>query len=347
MESRDKIRITAISLVVIIAIGTIGYSVLEGWKLLESLYMTVITLTTVGFSEVHPIERSATRVFTIALIIAGMGVVFYALSTLTQVVVEGQIRELLGRRRLKNRIDALVDHTIVCGFGRIGQSICMELVKSKVRFVVIDSDPMNMPKIEKEHYLGIIGDATSEDVLEAAGIQRARSLIPAASTDADNVYITLTARSINPKLLIVARAAELGADKKLTWAGADRVVSPYQMSGRRMANLLLRPNVVEFIEGSLYDASVDLAIEELHLPRQSTLAGKSVKSSGLRKDYGLSIVAIKRLEGGLVVNPSPDDLLENGDVLIVLGKRSELEKIARAIDATEIKHNYEAPLEGN
>ena len=347
MESREKIRITVISLVFIITVGTIGYTVLEGWAPLDSLYMTVITLTTVGFSEVHPITSSFTRIFTIALIIAGMGVVFYALSTLTQVVVEGQIRELLGRRRLKSRIDALSDHTIVCGFGRIGQSICMELVKSKVRFVVIESDPMNMPKIEKEQYLGILGDATSEDVLEAAGIQRARALIPAASTDADNVYITLTARSINPKLLIVARAADAGAGKKLTWAGADRVVSPYQMSGRRMANLLLRPNVVEFIEGSLYDPNVDLAIEELHLPKQTTLAGKSVKSSGLRKDYGLSIVAIKRLDGGLVVNPSPDDLLDNGDVLIVLGKRSELEKISRAISATEIKHNYEDPKEGS
>jgi voltage-gated potassium channel len=289
----------------------------------------VITLTTVGFGEVHPLVHPASRIFTMLLIFSGMGVISYSLMTLTQNLVEGQIRDLMGRRKVKRTIQTMSDHCIVCGFGRIGQSIGRELFQSGVSFVVVEKNPINLQRVEQEGFLGVFGDATSEEVLREAGIERARALIPAAPTDADNVYITLTARSLNPKLVIIARAADSGADKKLLWAGADRVVSPYQMSGRRMANLLLRPTVVEFIESSLFDPTMDLVMEEIHLPPEGPMVGRSLQSSNLRRDYGVIVVAIKKGEGALAVNPSPEEILQGGDILIALGKRSDFARIAK------------------
>lgn len=332
MDVRERVRVTGLSLLVILALGTVGYKVLEGWDLLDSLYMTVITLTTVGFSEVHPFVRQETRVFTILLILSGVGLVLYSLGAFTQSLVEGQVRDLLGRGSVRRKIQSLSEHCIVCGFGRIGQSICQELSVAQVPFVVVEKDQSQLQKIEQEGFLGILGDATSEEVLTEAGIERAKALIPAASTDADNVYITLTARGLNPRLTIVARAAEPGAERKLLWAGADRVVSPYQMSGQRMANILLRPAVVEFMETSLYDPSVDLVMEEVHIPAQSPFEGKSLQSSGLRRDYGIIVVAIKRKDGELLVNPSPEEALKAGDVLIALGKRGDFKSICRVLE---------------
>ncbi|MGQ9653475.1 MAG: potassium channel family protein [Thermodesulfobacteriota bacterium] len=332
MDVQERVRVTGLSLLVILALGTFGYRALEGWDLLDSLYMTVITLTTVGFSEVHPFVHQETRVFTILLILSGVGLVLYSLGAFTQSLVEGQVRDLLGRGSVKRKIQALSGHCIVCGFGRIGQSICQELSLAEVPFVVVEKDPSHLQKIEQEGFLGILGDATSEETLTEAGIERAKALIPAASTDADNVYITLTARGLNPRLTIVARAAEPGADRKLLWAGADRVVSPYQMSGRRMANILLRPAVVEFMETSLYDPTVELIMEEVHIPAGSFMEGRSLQSSGLRRDYGMIVVAIKRKDGNLVVNPSPEEVLREGDVLIALGKRQDFKSISRILE---------------
>lgn len=331
MSPREKVRVAAVGLLIILAIGTLGYRLLEGWSVLDSLYMTVITLTTVGYSEVHPVTQPETRLFTIFLIICGMGVVLYALGTFTQTIVEGQIRDLLGRRRVKRTIESLTDHVIVCGFGRIGQSTCKELSMSEVPFVVVEKDPLNLQKLEQEGYLGLLGDATSEEALSEAGIERARALIPAASTDAVNVYITLTARGMNNRLFIVARAAEADALKKLQWAGANRVVSPYHMSGRRMANMILRPTVVEFIESSLFDPTMELVMEEIHLPPGNPLIGQTLISSGLRREYGMIVVAIKRKEGALMVNPSPEETLEGEDILIALGRRQDFHRISKAL----------------
>jgi voltage-gated potassium channel len=324
----QRIRITIAGLLFTFSFGTFGYRYLEGWSLLDSLYMTVITLTTVGYSEVHPIERMETRIFTILLILSGMGVVFYTLSTITHLIVEGHIGDLLGSRKVKRAIEKMKHHCIVCGYGRIGQSICHELQKAHVPFVVVEKDPLLIQRLEQEAIPGVLGDATTEEALIEAGIHRARALIPAAHTDADNVYITLTAKSLNPRIFIVARAADPHAHKKLQWAGADRVVSPYQMSGRRMANLILRPNVVEFIEGSLFDPDVDLVIEEILLPDQGPLVGVSLMDSGLRRDYNLIVVAIKRKEGELIINPSPQEVLSSGDILIVLGKRQDIDRLS-------------------
>jgi voltage-gated potassium channel len=331
MLPRHKFFIAMLLLFFVLSLGTLGYRFLEGWTLLESLYMTVITLTTVGYAEVHPISLPETRLFTILLIFSGMGVVFYTLGALTQSLVEGQIRDVIGRRKVKRHIQTLKNHCIVCGFGRIGQSICHELSLSKVPFVVIEKEVADLEMIEQEGYLGVLGDATSEETLRRAGIERARSLIPVASTDADNLYITLTARGINPGVFIVARAAGAGADQKLLWAGADRVVSPYKISGRRMANMLLRPHVVEFIEGSLYDPSMEIVMEEIHLEAETSFINKSLQSTGLRRDYGISVVAIQRKEGKLLVNPGPDVMIQEGDCLIALGQRQDFNRVSSVL----------------
>lgn len=312
----------------LMGIGTLGYHLLEKWDLLDSLYMTTITLTTVGYGEVHPIQKTETRVFTMVLILSGLGVVFYTLGVLAQSLVEGEIREFMERKKVRKVIQSLSNHCIICGFGRIGQSIADELSRGKMPFVVVEKDPKNYQRILEKGYLAVEGDATSEATLLQAGVERARALISVASTDADNLYITLTARGLNSSLTIIARAAEEGAERKLLWAGATSVVSPYKMSGQRMANLLLRPAVVEFIESSLSDPSVDLVMEEVHVPENSHLEGLDLVSSGLRKEFGLIIIAIKRKQGELLVNPSPQERLRGGDILIAIGERERFKALS-------------------
>lgn len=334
MELKSRIRLSALSTLGVITAGTLGYHLMEKWDLMDSLYMTVITLTTVGYGEVHPIASVKTRVFTMLLILGGMGVIFYSLSTLAQGLVEGGIKELVGRRKVRRTIQSLSGHYIICGFGRIGYSIATELAKARVPFVVVERDPQRLRELEERGYLFIQGDATSEEVLKEAGAVRARGLISVASTDADNLYITLTAKSLNPALQVIARAAEPQAERKFLWAGADRVVSPYNMSGQRIANLLLRPTVVEFIESSVSDPTVDLVMEEVHLPESGELVGKDIISSGLRRQYGLIVVAIKRKDGCLVVNPGAEEVLMGGDILIALGKRTDFARLSKKISRT-------------
>jgi voltage-gated potassium channel len=335
MELRDRIRSAILSVICVLIVGTLGYHLIERWDLMDSLYMTVITLTTVGYGEVHPIARTETRVFTMVLILGGMGVIFYALGTLAQGLVEGQIRDILGRRKVEKVLRSLSGHCIICGFGRIGRSIAAELALAKVPFVVVERDSEGLHELEEQGYLGILGDATSEEILREAGVERAKALISVASTDADNLYITLTAKSLNPQIQVIARAAEAAAERKLAWAGADRVVSPYRMSGQRMANLLLRPTVVEFLESSLSDPSVELVMEEVHLPEEGEFVGQDILSSGLRRDHGLIVVAIKRKDGRLVVNPAAGETLQARDVLIALGKREEFARLSKKINKGE------------
>ncbi len=328
MELQGRIQAALGGCLALMAVGTLGYHLLEKWDLLDSLYMTIITLTTVGYGEVHPIQRAETRIFTMALILSGLGVVFYTLGTLAQSLVEGEIREFMERKKVRKAIQSLSHHCIICGFGRIGQSMAAELSRGNMPFVVVEKDPQNYQRILEKGYLAVAGDATSEETLLEAGIEKAKALISVASTDADNLYITLTAKGLNPTLTIIARAAEEGAERKLLWAGATNVVSPYKMSGQRMANLLLRPAVVEFIESSLSDPSVDLVMEEVHVPEKSHLEGLDLVSSGLRREFGLIIIAIKRKEGDLLINPSPQEKLQGGDTLIAIGKRERFRALS-------------------
>jgi voltage-gated potassium channel len=331
MDSLRHLRLSVALLVAIIASGTLGYRLIEGWQTFDALYMTVITLSTVGFKEVHTLSPDG-KVFTIILIICGTSTIAYTISRLLQFTLEGQLRRLLGRKKLESRIGKLRNHYIICGFGRIGHLICREFQSRPIPFVIVEKDPHHVERLAREGYLFVEGDATDDETLQAAGIDHAKGLITAVTSDTDNVYITLTARGLNPKLFILARAGEEGSEKKLMRAGASKVISPYTIGASRMAQAILRPSVVDFIEIATASEHLELQIEEITVSVNSELAGKSLIDSGVRQSMGIIIVGIKQTDGQMTFNPPPGKVIEPNSVLIILGQRkaiSQLEIIAR------------------
>ena len=331
MNSVRHLRISVGLLVVIIAIGTLGYSFIEGWPPFDALYMTVITLSTVGFKAVHNMSSEG-KLFTIFLIISGTGMIAYTLSSLLQFTLEGQLRKILGRKKLESRINKLKNHYIICGFGRIGHLICREFQSRPLPFVVVEKDPHLIERINREGYMYVEGDATDDETLQAAGIDVAKGLITAVTSDTDNVYITLTARGLNPKLFILARSGEEGSEKKLMRAGASKVISPYTIGANRMAQAILRPSVVDFIEIATASENLELQIEEIVVSAGSVLAGKALVDSDIRQSMGIIIVAIKQANGHMVFNPPSNQIIEPKSVLITLGEQpaiTQLEKLAK------------------
>ncbi len=312
-------------LVLLLFVGTLGYYLLEGWPLFDAFYMTVITISTVGFGEIHPLT-SGGRLFTVFLILGGVGVAIYVFSAVTEVIVSGQIQNLLGRRRLEYKIETLRDHYIICGYGRIGHHIC-HIIAREVPFVVLENDPERIKALEDDGFIYYQGDATNEDSLKKVGIERARGLVAVLGSDADNVYITLTARSLNPKLFIIARADEDHVVRKLQRAGADKVVSPYLIGARRMAMTILRPAVTDFLELATPEANLELQLEEVRIRAQSDLVGKKLIESGIRQFSGAIILAVRKVTGEMVFNPPPDYILEAGDTLVALGDRKGLSRL--------------------
>jgi voltage-gated potassium channel len=316
-------------LLAVLLAGSLGFVWIEGWSFFDALYMTVTTLTTVGYGEVHPLSHLG-RLYNMVLILAGMGVLFYIVGSLARVVVEGEVRRALGKRKLLTRIRKLKNHYIICGFGRIGEIIARQLKERGIPLVVVESDPEKMALLEEAGYDSVAGDATREEVLMEAGIERARGLVSVVHSDASNVYIVLTARSLNPRLYIVARAEEAGAEQKLKRAGADKVESPYEMGGRKMAHTIMRPTVTTFLELTMQEG-VDLSMEETVVGAASDLIGVALKDSGLRRDLDLIVVAIKRADGEMLFNPSPETLIQAGDTLVLLGMRQNLDALEKLV----------------
>jgi len=330
MDPVRHLRFSIAALVTVIAFGTLGYAMIEDWQAFDALYMTIITLATVGFREVHELSPEG-KIFTIVLIISGTGIIAYTLSSLIQFTLEGQLRKILGRKKLESRIGKLRDHYIICGYGRIGHLICREFQSRPTPFVIVEQNPNHIERLEREGYMYVEGDATDDETLQAAGIEHAKGLITAVTSDTDNVYITLTARGLNPKLFILARAGEEGAEKKLMRAGASKVISPYTIGASRMAQAILRPSVVDFIELATASEHLALQIEEIRIAADSVLAGKNLINSGIRQSMGIIIVGIKESDGKMTFNPPPEKNIEPNSVLIILGERpaiSQLEKIA-------------------
>lgn len=319
-----------------ILMGSLGYMWLEGWDYFDALYMTVITLTTVGYGEVRPLTRVG-RAYTMVLMLAGIGVIFYLITGLAKIIVEGEIRDALGKRKLQRDIKKLRDHYIICGYGRIGEIIARQLKVRHIPFVILENKPELVAGLEDSGYHILVGDATREEILLEAGIGRAKGLIAVVSSDVNNVFITLTARSLNPHVFIVARAADPGSERKLLRAGADRVESPYELGGRKMAEAILRPNVVTFLELAMKE-EVDLSMEEIPVAATSSLVGKALKDSGIRQQLNIIVVAIKRADGDMIFNPSPGAQIASGDTLIALGMRKSLESLETMAQVDKANH---------
>lgn len=307
--------------------ATAGFMAIEGWGPLDAFYMAVITMTSVGFGEVHPLSQAG-KLFTVLVILGGVAIVAMFLSYGSQVVFEGQLERFMGRRRMEKDVARLRDHYIICGYGRMGRVISREFAKKPVPFVVIESHPEVFREIDPG-MLCICGNAEDDAVLREAGIERARGLVTVVSSDADNVYITLTAAGLRPDLYIVARAGDEAAERKLLRAGASKVVCPYAIGGTGIANAILRPAVVDFIELVTRREHLELQMEEVLIGAGSTLAGRTILDTGLRQNYGAIVVAVKKGDERMRFNPAPEDRLERGDRLIVLGAGEKLDEIAK------------------
>jgi voltage-gated potassium channel len=321
-----RLLFPVVVLVALLAAGTLGYQFVEGWGWFDALYMTVITITTVGFHEVHPVS-AAGRVFTMALALGGVFTAFYAAAEFIRAVLTGEIRRVLGRQRMESRLEKLSGHFVVCGFGRMGRLVAEEFSSAGLPFVVVDRDAKVLEGFAIPHGIPLVGDATADDVLRRAGVERARALVTAAASDADNLFITMSARLISERLVIVARAEGEGAEVKLRRAGASRVVSPYTIGGHRVAQAVLRPNAMDFIELATRIGHSELQIEEVEVAPGSALVGRPIKASPVRSELGIIIVAIKKPGGKMAFNPAPDTELEAGDLLITLGHRQQLDRL--------------------
>lgn len=316
-------------LFLIIVLGTLGYVTIEGWGFFDALYMTIITLTTTGYSEVHPLNTGG-RIFTIIVLTSGFFATVVAVGALTHFLIEGQILELFGRRRMAKEIEGLKDHYIICGYGRIGKVIAQELSSKGVPFVIVDSSYEKTEEIMKDGFIALQGNSVDENVLISAGIMRAKGLVACVSTPADNVYIVLTARDLKPDIFIMGRANDETSEKRLISAGADKVVSPYSIGGRRMANIILKPAVVEFIDIAVGRKDLMLAIEEVTVCKGSSFVGKSIIDSEIKKLYGIIIVAILKKGGKMIFNPDPTSIIDEGDIMVALGQDEGLKALALA-----------------
>ncbi len=325
MENR-KLLYSLVMLLALVGLGTLGYYIFEPMPLFEAFYMTIITMSTVGFSEVIPLTTVG-RVITVLIIILGITVGTYTVSIIVQWLVGGEIQKVFGRKKLHKQIIELNGHFIICGFGRIGQIICKELFEEGIKFVVIEQDASAIEEITSLKFLFIEMDATSEEALLAAGILKAKGLVTAVNSDANNVFITLTAKGLRPDIFVLARASEEKNEEKLIKAGATRVVSPYLIGGRRMAHVLKRPTVVDFLDIATINNKLGLLMEEVTVRPGSGLVGKNLIESRLRQDFGIIIVAIKKSVNQMIFNPAPSETLDAGDVIVAIGQRDDLKRM--------------------
>jgi len=315
-------------------LGVIGYMLIEKWSFLDAVYMTAITVTTAGFMEVHELS-SAGRIFTSIVLVAGVGYFFYIAGLIVQSIVEGEIKAILGRKRLDKKIRKLKNHYIVCGYGRIGR-VLSQLIKEEANDIVaVEQDERLVGVLEKDKMHYIQGDSSDEEILTKAGIEKASFLIAALGTDTANVFLVLTARQLNPDIYIMARASNPKVKNKLMIAGANFVESPYDIGAISMGLKLLRPSVSRFLAIALSRKKEAIQMDEIFMPKSSKYTNIALKDSGIRQDFNLIIISIKKTSGEMLFNPHFETLLEPGDTIIAMGKTPDLKKFAKAINPKE------------
>ncbi|MCK4765894.1 MAG: potassium channel protein [Candidatus Aminicenantes bacterium] len=306
----------------IIFINTAGYMIIEEVDFTPALYMTILSVTTVGYREVFPLSTGGIF-FTIWVILSGIGVFFYITVSIAEYIFEGRVRKILGRRRMK-KFSELKNHVVIAGFGRMGEYVCRELAEKKIKFVVIENNPERFAIAEERNYNVLLNDATEDEALKLAGVRRAKTFISLLSSDADNIFTVLSTREFNPGIFIISRALEFGNEKKLCKIGANRVILPYELSSRRIVHTVLKPNVVEFLDTVTYSSpEIFLSIEEYTIREDSPLAGKEIKDTGLREEFNAMVVAIKRTKG-VIFSPSSHEKIEVGDILILVGEKAKI-----------------------
>lgn len=331
MTIQQQIIRPIIVIIFVISFGTIGYSIIERWNPFDSLYMTIITLTTVGYGEVHTLSKAG-KIFTIILILSGVGAMLYALGIGAKTLIEGELREILGRKKVSKIIEGIRNHYIICGYGRMGKIISKEMSSHGAHFVVIEKSAEVLAIVDKD-ILAIQGDSTQDAILKGAGIEKAQGLISVLSSDADNLYVVLSARGLNPKLRIAARASEEGVEQKLIRAGADNVISPYHIGALRIAHTMLKPAVVDFIEFATKKGNIELQMEEIKVKEDSHIMGLSLDECEMRKELGIIIVAIKRASGEMEFNPTSASIIKQGDTLIAMGEVNQLKKFEQLVSS--------------
>ncbi|MEP7367878.1 MAG: potassium channel protein [Acidobacteriota bacterium] len=332
MERIQRKILTIVALLIGINLaGVIGFMAIEGWTFLDALYMSAITITTVGYMEVHTLSNAG-RVFNLFLLIGGVTMMFYIMATVTQIVLELELSDYFGKRRTKKVIDRLTDHYILCGFGRVGRAAAAELLRTGVSFVVMDKNPDKVEWAIKMGCLAVMADCSRDEMLRDVGVTRAKGLIAALSNDAENLFLILSAKTLNPMLNVSVRVAEEEAESKMRRAGADAVYMPYSMTGYRLAQAIVRPHVFEFLDiTSTSRMGLNVGMEQVRVDDHCALAGKSLRDLQLRREIGVIVLAIRRLTGAMDFNPPADALLNGGDVLIVMGKAEDVRKLEETL----------------
>jgi voltage-gated potassium channel len=329
VSSVRRIQFALLAVLAVLAAGSIGYVVL-GFSLLDAVYQTVTTITTVGFREVHPLGLAG-KIFTIVLIVVGVGTALYAFSVVLESLVEGHLRQHFERRRMERDIARMSGHTIVCGWGRVGRAVAAHLAGQGATVVVVDLDPQRVAGVA---HPALTGDVTDDEVLRKAGIMRARALVAAINTDAENVYVTLSARSLRPDLIIIARARTEASEAKLLRAGATRVVNPQRIGGQRIAAAALQPNVVEFLDVVMHDGSLEFRLEEVPVRADSRLAGRTLQEANIAGTCGALVLALRGHDGTFLTNPPMQTPVHAGCILIAIGTQQQLSALQNAANRT-------------
>ncbi len=326
MDRKYHLTLSIILSLFLFGAGSAGYMLIEGWNFGDAMYMTLITLATVGYGEVHQVSANG-RIFTGLLIILGVGYFMYVGGNIVQFLVEDRIRLIFGRRKLDKQIAKLNGHYIICGYGRIGRVLSRYLTERYVDVVIIEKNSGRQPAMDEDGVLYLLGEASDESLLLRAGIKQARGLITAVATDADNVFLTLIAKQLNPRLFVVARAIQNSAKRTLQAAGADKVISPYDLGARRMAHAILRPTVIRFLELAFTDDSTDIQVEEIKVKSTSRLLNVELKNSGIRQQLDLIILTIKKADDTMIFNPQADTRIEVDDTLVVVGRGKSVSQL--------------------